>query len=175
MGQIARSVLFGAAVVALGCNTIRGGSDFDSQVDFDAYRSWTFAERVPEPVGRPRPGQPTSPLDNERIRRAIQAYLESRGIPPSSPETADLEISCYLQFEESVRITNGHTVSPYGYTYSYPRARPETKGTLVIDVIDRKRQQVIWHGYAYKTIYEQKNPDQEVKRAVELILSRYPH
>ena len=169
-------VLLAALFVGPGCTTIRTGSDFDDTVDFSRYDRWVFAEAIPEPTGRPRPGQPVSPLDNERIRRAIADYLESRGIPESSREEADVEITYHLGFEEGVCITSGHSVNPYGYYYSYPRARRETKGTLVIDVIDRERQQIVWHGYAYKTIYERAtNPDDEVRRAVEAILGRYPN
>ena len=75
-----------------------------------------------------------------------------------------------------MRISTGHTVSPYGYYYSYPRARRQTKGTLVINLVDRRKQEVVWHGFAYKIIYEEaKNPDDEIRRAVRLILDRYPN
>ena len=165
-----------AAVWLLGCNTIRAGSDFDSQVDFAQYRTWAFAKEVREPTGQPRPGQPASPLENQRIQRAIREYLEARNIPEAPRAEADVIVTYHLQFEEGIRISTGHTVSPYGYYYSYPRARRQTKGTLVIDLVDPRKRQVVWHGYAYKTIYEEaKNPDDEIRRAVALILDRYPN
>ncbi len=164
-----------AAALLAGCNTIRSGSDFDSQIDFARYKTWAFADNVPEPTGQPRPGEPVSPIENRRIEHAIREYLVAQSIPEVPRAEADVVITYHLQFEEGVRISNGHTVSPYGYYYSYPRARRQTKGTLVIDVIDPRKREIVWHGFAYKTIYEQaSSPEDEIRRAVALILDRYP-
>ena len=55
--------------------------------------------------------------------------------------------------------------------------RTYTEGTLILDVIDREKNELVWRGSASKTIDEMDSPEQRVstiEAAVEKLLKDFP-
>ena len=66
----------------------------------------------------------------------------------------------------------GGTPFPYGYaprrTYTY------TEGTLIIDMIDARTNQLVWRGSVAGTVDNPANLERQVEKAVRAILKQYP-
>lgn len=138
-----------------------------------------------------------SPLLDRRIRDAFDAELARRGFVKAPAEEADFLIDYYLVADERVSVHTfdrltyghgygglhrfrhpfffGHHLGPYYTTSSYTREYLE--GTLILDVVDAKTNEVIWRGWASKSLDRNPKPDKVrkyVAQAVEHILEEFP-
>jgi len=137
-----------ALVLALACSTVRVTSDYDPEVDFSAYRSYAWLPRTPEATGHPRLD---SPMVQERVHRGIDRALAAKGYQPGG-EQADFFVTYQLAVDHKLDAYT--TYREYYGLYGYRVAIPETtvreydEGSLIIDVMDAKRQKVVWRGVA---------------------------
>ena len=121
---------------------------------------------------------------NRNISNAIRDTLQSKGLVENT-EQANFAVSYYVVLEMVTdTVVIDHYYSNY-YQYStYPStAMPQykkiayNKGTLVIDVIDKKTHQRIWTGSAESVLREktcQEKREQNIKRAVNDIFKKFP-
>ncbi|WP_035486321.1 DUF4136 domain-containing protein [Geminicoccus roseus] len=137
-------------------------SDYDRGADFAVYRSFGFAERLgTDPAGY-------ATLTTQRLKRAITQEMESRGYVLAGQEP-DLLVEFRSRLEDKVRVISapplwGPYPDAYGsYAYGpywggmyrpwagyggFTDVQAYTEGTLVIDLIDRARREVVWEGVA---------------------------
>jgi len=141
-------------------------SDKESGIDFNQYKTYLVLDHDHGfPVG-------ANPINHQRIDRAIEANMEDLGY--LNQEDPDLLIAWFVKVEtKRDRII-------YGDYYSRWRAFHDMnvyeyeEGSLVIDIIDPKIGQVIWHGKASDRVYENMpNIDKKIKEVVRALLKRY--
>jgi hypothetical protein len=48
------------------------------------------------------------------------------------------------------------------------------QGSLVIDMADRAKERLVWHGYGSENLFSQTSSDQTFKQAVDAVLAKYP-
>ena len=153
------------------CSTTDVTSDYKKGVDFSKYRTWAWIPinemRAPDPMAQ-----------NERadrfIRTGIERELVNRGYPmrPGSPDF-------YVSYITGVKDDLGTTAWGYGYggqawaaegiqAYNY------REGTLIVDVIDADKRELIWRGWAEGVINTFEEPDQLVREAVQKIFAEFP-
>lgn len=142
-------------------------TDRDPAVDFSAYQ--TFA--IP-----PRPKADTPDvLDNALVRKRLEGmfakHLAARGLrlaPESDP--ADLVVRYWITTKAKTDVsTTPAMVGPGLYGYGYPGPHPYwggrwgvmyqdvvvrdyTEGTLVLDLVDRVRDELVWRAYVVGTL-----------------------
>src|SRR5690606_35261557 len=77
---IMRLVLLSALLLLAACKSPPVDHDFDASRDFAAYRSWKWLE----PAVQYRPNDPRlkSDLTDQRVRQAVAAQLDQRGLRP---------------------------------------------------------------------------------------------
>jgi hypothetical protein len=136
--------------------TIR--SDYDRTADFSAFRSFGFADKLGTDVAG------YSTLLTQRLKRAVTQELTQRGYVPAAQEP-DLLVTFYSRIQDKVRVTPAPPLwGPYPYDYygpygsgmyrpwwgygGYADVQSYSEGTLSIDLIDRKRRQMVWEGVA---------------------------
>ncbi len=186
MAPVLRFAVVGACLAALSCvSPIRTEHDFDPAADFGSYV--TFAWISPDPLILPEPGRGNSiyvsPLEDARIRRAVDAELTRRGYRRMEvAEEADLVVSFTVGREQKVRADSTPTGSVYGGRYGYGgwyagstvRVYTYTEGTLALEFYDRRQRQAVWVGWASKRMSSSDDSAEVIQRAVSLILQEFP-
>ena len=175
------------ALVLTACmSPIRTEHDSDPTADFAKYRSFAWISE--DPVMGPRPGvaggEYISPIDEQRIRSAVDATLLAKGYRRAeSRSTADLVVSFTIGSQQKVRVasTPGRSstyYSAYGggawYGGSSVRTYTYTEGTLALEFYDRATRQAVWVGWASKRLSKSDDSEEILGRAVSAILEEFP-
>ena len=170
-----------------GCSSsLQVVSDFNGGLDFSAYRTYNFYEpdtlidHMVLPVI-------VNSLNQRRLENAIVEEMELRGYVKS--EDPDILITYFLRVENKTeyQATAYNYGSPYyggygyygyysGYGYGWTEVNSyEYKvGTLVIDLVDSRKNELIWYGAGSKALQENpKHVEQEINDAVTRIFYQY--
>lgn len=183
--HIQRCALGAMTLFALaGCATgpdIR--TDYNRAVDFSAYRTFGFVARP----GTDREGYES--LTTQYLKAAVQREMTARGYRYAAG-SSDLLVNFNARLQQKI-VGDPMPMAPgymgyYGYrrglyapwpgygfysdTYSY------TEGTLNIDLIDAKRNQLVWEGVAQgdASQADPKGNQQALDKVVSQIFAKYP-
>lgn len=173
----------GLMVLVLGaCATgPRVYTDADPATGFGQFVSFAFMEGA----GKSGSSQYQT-LSGQRIEDAISASLEARGyaVDINNP---DLLINFHLKTEEKTRTSPPvYYGGYYGYRSGVYMGWPGyvepghidtyTEGTLSIDLVNRRTNQMVWEGTAVARVTDTSmaNTDQAVREAVGAIFAQYP-
>ena len=182
-------VLIVGGLAVLSCaSPIRTHFDRDTAADFSAYR--TFAWIGPAPLARAKQGSAAasfvSAIDDQRIRRAVEEDLQTRGYRlVDSVDQADLVVAYSVGSEEKVRVHESAmrtTLYPYPARYRYGPwltdsnviVQQYTEGTLTLEFYDRKSEQAVWVGWASRRLSRTHDPQALISEAVARILAQFP-
>jgi hypothetical protein len=170
-----------AACVALlaGCTSFPVETDYDPAVDFATLQTYAWID------GPPKTGDPR--LDNDllarRIRRAIDTQLAAKGYREAESGAPDFEVTYLLGVERQVDVQTYVDTYPRGYRWypgpsqAYTTVREYDVGSLVIDVVDPRKKQLIWRGSTEARLQDDGTPEERDARAnaaVSAILDRFP-
>ena len=178
-----------AALVLAGCESgpeVR--ADYDKGVDFGKYKTYNFvAAQSPAPSSGS--GDYKS-LAQRILQNAAAREMESRGY--TKADNADLLINFKGKLEEKVDVEStpapmygagwgyhgmyGAPYGAYGYGGSEVSTRRYNVGTLVMDMVDRQKQQVVFQGGVEDVVTKKMLEDREalLNGAVAQIFARYP-
>ena len=157
----------GLAATAAGCLTLMPvGSHFDRSADFTVYRTyaWGPADGLPVTDERLR----DNPLFVDDVHGAISRSLEDRGLRRAEAERADLLVHYHAAITERVEVVS----QPGRYRDCVAEGcRPTVNhfdaGTLVVDIIDAARQQLVWRGWAEHRLEDMLDEPAQVRRRVD--------
>jgi len=129
-------------------------------------------------------------LTTQTLERAVNREMYARGYTPAAVGSEpDLVINFNIKEKDKVQGDGpagygwGAGFGPrWGYGYGlglddyYNGIQTVTEGSLIIDVIDRVRNQVVWSGTAVGEITKKSldHPDEALDRSVSEIFARYP-
>ena len=156
-----------------GCYSIRVYSDYDSEANFDSYKSFAFYKSGIDKVE-------ISDLDKKRILKAIEADFKSKNMVIS--DSPDLLVNISTKSSENIYIDNSfynpsfYGWSPYYYGNRYSRISHSTsEGVLYIDIIDTNTKQLIWQGKGIGYLDNRtEKRDEMVTNYVNKILAKFP-
>ncbi|WP_395046800.1 DUF4136 domain-containing protein [Flavobacterium sp.] len=156
------------------CSPVRVNSDYDKKTDFSVYKTYAFHKTGIDKVE-------ISDFDKKRILRSIDEEMTTKGFTKS--ETPDLLININTKAEKNINVSQFN--ANYGYGWGLGWSPPywganysvntNTEGTLIIDLIDAKKKELIWQGegVGYLTKNTDKK-DENIKSFVNSILAQYP-
>ena len=193
MSRKSRNSLAVLALLALpGCATLQVERYYDPDVKFEELETYTMIEQAGRPTGYPAL---SSPLVDRRIRSAIERELDAMGFRRVTSGEADFNAAAYVVAEErlDVETLDRYGYNNYGYNYGYRHplyfgyggsgiitrnyVREYVEGTLILDIIDGGRNELIWRGWASEALAHQPRPenvDKYVFEAVGKILEGFP-
>lgn len=154
-------------------------TDYDREADFSQYRTFYWSDDF-QSQNNDDNNEPLfyNTLVKKRLKQAIEKTLEGKGYT-LSPDNPDLLVNAQVVVEQRSDNQNIYPYSPFyfGYYGGFNRATGSQKeGDVVIDLIDRKRKQLIWQGYAPGVLETNtKDRQEELNDAVTMILSEYNH
>lgn len=178
------------AIMGLGLGACAGGlrlySTQSPQADFSGYRTYGY---VPQ-LGTDEPGQPMSLL-TQLLRSAVDREMQARGYRQVTGN-ADLLVNFYVETQEKIQSRTmesppiGVRAGYYGYrrgiygtwaTYSETAVTQFTEGTLNIDLVDTRRQELVWEGVAVGRVTERvrANIRTTVDTVVAQVFEQYPY
>ena len=152
--------------------------DFDKTADLSKFK--TYALKDGTKVG--------DPLIDNRIVAAIEAQLASKGMTKNDA-MPDMVVVYHVAFDKQKDITAYSTgfggYGGYGYHYGGGWGATSTNvrvneilvGTLVIDIADPAKQEVVWRGMGVKEVDTQakaEKRDKNITNAVTKILKNFP-
>jgi hypothetical protein len=159
-------------------------ADYDRGVDFGKYRTYNFV------AAQSAGGSDYKSLGMRMLQNAASREMESRGY--TKADNADLLINFKGKLEEKTDIEStpapmygagwgyrgwyGAPYGAYGYGGSEVTTRRYKVGTLVMDVVDREKQQVVFQGGIEDVVTDKMLEDREalINGAVATIFARYP-
>jgi hypothetical protein len=146
-------------------------SSYDASADFAEYR--TFAMVEPD---RAVPTDPeVDPFFMQQLRRMVRDELIQRGFRHVPPAEADLRVGVMAVVRG--RIAVYPSSFGYGYRWGSPwggyDVRQYDEGTIVVDLIDTRRQAVIWRGTGTRVVTSRTSPE-DLREVVAEILADYP-
>lgn len=117
-------------------------------------------------------------LNDKRIKTAVQQELTNRGYRLVY-EQPELSIHYHIIIEDREVIAN----EPHGFHYGpywlrmHSHAYEYREGTLIIDLMDTRTNQLVWRGWAVAALDEDYTPDkidQLIRTAVAEIFKKFP-
>ncbi len=138
-------------------------SDFERGVDFRDYQTYQLLQHKEDF----HPG--INPINQQRIERAIHREMDFLGYQLEGQP--DLLVAFFVK-TQSVRSYN-HYYGRWGYP-RWTRVNTYQEGALVIDLIDRRKRLVVWHGVARGRISEDmQGVEERIKAVVRELFERY--
>lgn len=163
-----------AFILLASCSSVRVATDYDKKANFNNYNSFAFF----------KPGidkAKINDLDKKRILRSIESQLTIKGMNKS--ETPDLLVSIFTKENERVDVYNnyygqGWGWGPYWGTGFYGNnVSRTTEGSLYIDLIDAKTNELVWQGIGRSSLYTGNDitkKEEKINLIVSEILMAYP-
>jgi hypothetical protein len=155
-----------ATVAAVACSTMRTSVDWDQTIDFSRYRTFAFQKGSPA----------RNDLQQRAIERAVAAKLQSKGLMPAA-DRPDLRVFTHVVLSRAQRID---TIG-YGYGWRWGGGIAATTvtnipvGTLIVDLVDTERKELVWRGKATDTIESDREERREqLREAIDKIFANFP-
>jgi len=155
----------------------------DPMADFGAFKTYDYIQPLSTDRGNTR-----SLLSGFMIAAATKE-LDARGLQRSA-NNPDLLIDFVVATQEKIRVSNQPTTSMsmhrgrgragtwggYSMGMSTQQVTQSTEGTAAIDVIDRKKNQLVWEAAATGRVTDstRQNLEPVVQQAVADMFARFP-
>lgn len=172
--KIVKLFILLSTVFLYSCSSVKVVSDYDTKIDFSTYKTFAFYKKGIDKAS-------VSDLDKKRIMRAIEGELVEKGF--SKSENPDLLISIFTKSREQVNVSNNNFGYGFGWGYNpwffgsnNLNINQYTEGTLFIDFIDKKNNELIWQGIGSGAmkISNIEKKEERINQFVQKIISTYP-
>lgn len=172
--RIAVAALF-IAIGSAACSGISTSSDWDHTFDFGRLSSYAWSEQEPEGG--------VSEIMVRRMRLAVGEQLSAKGLSESDPGKADFLLAYHTGVQDRQQYdTYGYGAGSWWDGYwgggmTTTTMRTYSEGTLILDVVDRASNQLVWRGSASSTIDQMESTEQRVatiEEAVREMLKDFP-
>lgn len=184
MRQLKWIILVAFIVGIAGCSGITVSQDYDLQRDLTGLKTWAWQQHDQPKTGDPRID---SPLLDQRIRRAVEYYMNQKGYPQASSASPDFYVSYQYAITSKIKSDNfstgigvgRHSGSGWGGfgIDSGSRVRQYDEGYLFVDFTSQNREDLIWRGIGSRVIFGHTDPVEEtmaVNETIQKILDQYP-
>ena len=156
-----------AGIFLTSCNTVRVTYDFDRATDFNTYKTYNFHQKGIEKLE-------LNDLDKRRILGAIEQQMAAKGFTKS--ESPDLYVNVLASSKEKINIDNGYYGGYWGPYYGGgSRVYQYTSGTIIIDIIDDKRNILAWQGAGSGlNVSDLDRKAEDIPQAIAEIMAKFP-
>jgi len=180
------ATLIGLALLLAACATrydIR--SQAAANANLASYHTYAFMAKP----GTDKDGYKT--LATQTLERAVNREMYARGYTPAAAGSEpDLVINFNIKEKDKVEGDGPGVGYGWGVGYGrhwgygcgfglddyYNNIQTVTEGSLIIDLVDRVRNEVVWSGMAVGQVTKSslEHPDETLDRSVAEIFARYP-
>ncbi|MDX1756555.1 MAG: DUF4136 domain-containing protein [Marinobacter sp.] len=150
-------------------------TDYDAAASFENYQTWAFAPGLQ--------AQGFTSLDSARVKNAVTREMAAKQLRSVSSEQADLLVAYQVVEEERLQsygfsygLGFGHR--PFGWGIaSAPPVREVKEGKLVVELVDRASEKVVWRAASRRYLTEDQSPEYRSELIDELVtemFNRFP-
>ncbi len=154
----------------VGCTTLQTHDDYDPSANFGAYHTYVWKNTTPA----------QNPLVDQRIVTAVDEQLAAKGLRKADSGASDLFVTYHAAVNQRLNVQSfGYGYgAPYGGSWSSTKTVTEIpEGTLIVDLVDIKKNNLVWRGTAQDELRQSDSPEQAQKRvssAVQTMFAKYP-
>lgn len=170
------ALLVGVVLAAAGCSTLSISTDYDKAADFSSYRTFTWKDT----------GELKDSLWTKRIEGVFSDALAAKGLKKVD-SGGDLWVAAHPRLSKETQINTYNTGWGYGYGwYGYGGMGMATTtvteipvGTLMIDLVDAKKKELVWRGVASDTLNTDPNRtaedrEKKLREVAAQMFANYP-
>ena len=183
MRIVNRFIVLFVLVLLAGCSGYSVKYDFDPSANFRGYRSYDWYASSRKAQGRKGD---ENPLTDRRVRASVEQQLQGKGFRLETKAEPDFLIAYYPIYR--TRRVRTHTSvgvggwrRPWGYGVGTRFGTSEThaykEGTIVLEIIDSKSNQLVWQARAEGALTAHDDPQEaqeQIAQAVRDLLDRFP-
>ena len=151
-------ILLGLLVVSAAAQTVQ--SDFDRTFRFSNLKTFSFAVQ-----------KRADTLNDGRIRTGLETQLRANGFRMQT-ETPDFVIAYYVTSKDRLNVQDYSFGPPRLWGSRDIRVNQYAEGTLMVDFIDVKTNQVVWRGRATGAL-ELKDVDKKITKSTEKLVKQF--
>lgn len=159
-----------AAAAVFACSTLSTGADYDPSTDFSRYKTWDLKED----------GSINNPLLARRIETAVSGELAKKGMTRNT-SNPDLWVAVHGRLSKQTQIHTYDTGWGYGWRWGGGMTTSTVSevpvGTLIVDMVDASRKELVWRGTASDTLDPEASPEKKEKNlqeAMAQLLAKFP-
>lgn len=155
------------------CSTIDVAVDYDNNNNFSTYKSYKWLKQKKSNDSK---SIYQNNLNQRRFTLAIDNELKQKGFQKTEDKTFEFSVVYHLRFDKKLDVTGyGYKYYPStGYAKRYIQTRVYQKGSIILDIIDKKEKILVWRGVAEGVLSETDNPEETINRAIKVILRDFP-
>lgn len=162
-------------LLLVNCSPVRIQYDFDARARFGAFKSFDW-------VAAPKRAKDAVKVDNpimeRRVKGAIERELVAKGFRLETAADPDFLVAYYPVFRDRTFRT-AHHFGGWGWHPGMMVSRQHhyTEGTIVVEILDFKTRQVVWHGAAVGALTGIQSPEDAeaaVNTEVPRLLAGFP-
>jgi hypothetical protein len=142
-------------------------SDFDRSFQFSNLKTFSFSVQrrgATDPLA-------ADSLNDGRIRTGLESQLIANGFRMET-EKADFVIAYHVTTKNKLSVQDYGYGPPRWFGNRDIRVNQDTEGTLMVDFIDTRTNQVIWRGRASGTL-EMKGVDKKISKSTEKLIKQF--
>jgi len=172
------------ALTLAGCTTVRVYTDFDPAANFHSYKTFAWHPGPQMATGNERID---NPLLVKRIRQGVTRQLQIQGYVESGASTADMLVGYHISLDKKLSVTTVNDYYGYGHRgygswgrgmgTRHTYVNEYEMGTLIIDLVDRRQNELVWRGSGESRLSKHPTPektDKKVAEVVSAILAKFP-
>ncbi len=176
-----KNLLIATAVLFLAACAKTPDWDYDKSADFSNYNTFSWVPNAS--LTKNVANYQISPLMEKRVREAVNAELEKSGMKLVDVAQADVLINYHASVDTKIDVDTFNV--GYGARWNYwgmgyntqTTTREYEVGTLILDVVDRASNQLVWRGAKEGRLQKNQSPEKRtevIKETVANILSNFP-
>ena len=150
------------AVALSGCATLKTSVAWDEKADFSGYKTWSWKDD----------GSIRDPVWNRRIQSVMEDELARHGLTRRA-ENPDLLVVVHARITAETRVDSYSPAWGYGYGYwaapSLTTVYEIPVGSMIIDLVDAKKNELVWRATANDTIRANKENEEREQRLREVL------
>ncbi len=168
-----RTLVALAALAALAaCSSLQVSTDYDKSADFSQYKTFSYRDA----------GEIKDPLWAKRLEGVLCDALEAKGLKRVE-SGGDVWLAAHGRLSKETQINTYNTGWGYGWGWyggmgmSTSTVSEIPVGTLIVDLVDGKKKELVWRGTATDTLQTHASPEDREKKLREVaaqLFASYP-
>ena len=182
MSILKPAILVFSMAILTGCNNYNIKYDYDTQANYAAFK--TFDWYAASVRARGKANNVENPLMDRRVRGAVERELVAKGFQLQKTAEPDFLVTYYpvyrnRAYHTSTTVGVGWGRRPFGYGVAtrFHELHQFQEGSIVLEIVDNKTNQLIWQGAATGALTGLEDPqdaDEQVAKAVHSLLEQFP-
>jgi hypothetical protein len=169
-------VALSLALASAACSSYHVTTDHDESVDVSSIRTWDFM-----PHREAAPGSLAgNTLVEKRVKAAVERELAAKGMRRTS-DSPQVVVALHSITRDRLDATSWPTWGPgwhgrWGHWGGYPSVTvfQWTEGTLVVDLVDTRTNDLVWRGTVTEALDEKSGSAESVDEAVRKLFEAFP-